>query len=171
MKKKEEKKKKHKSVQINNLKWHSEWHSASPFPVTVSCSQTGSLYISIHELVPGETLWSRWLFFFLTVWGEVRGVCILHRVTAGRGRGVVIGECRSWPPTYNDHPMDVQAWGQMSVRGEQGKLSGWMEGCYAWPGCLITVLWKLVTVLLFADMRIMKSFQELWMFSFELVHS
>ena len=58
------KKKKEKSVQINNLKWHSEWRSASPFPATVSCSQTGSLYISIREFVSGETLWSRWLFFF-----------------------------------------------------------------------------------------------------------
>lgn len=143
--------------------------------ISISCdcflqSDRIALYLNPRARAGGNIM-KQMTFFFFTVWGEVRGVCILHRVTAGRGRGVVIGECRSWPPTYNDHPMDVQAWGQMSVRGEQGKLSGWMEGCYAWPGCLITVLWKLVTVLLFADMRIMKSFQELWMFSFELVHS
>lgn len=56
-------KKREKSIQINNLKWHSKWHSASPFPATVSCSQTGLLYVSMSELVPGETLWSRCLFF------------------------------------------------------------------------------------------------------------
>lgn len=65
-------KKGEKSVQINNLKWHSEWHSASTFPVTVSCSQTGLLYISMSELVLGETLWSTVLFSFFTAWGEVR---------------------------------------------------------------------------------------------------
>ena len=102
------KKKKEKSVQINNLKWHSEWRSASPFPATVSCSQTGSLYISIREFVSGETLWSRWLFFFFffSVRGSV-GYVYSRGVTTGRDRGVGIGVCRSWPPACNDHLMDV----------------------------------------------------------------
>lgn len=64
--------KKYKSVQINNLKWHSKRCSASPFSVTVSCHHTGSLYISIHKLVPGETLWSWWLF--VSAGEEVRGM-------------------------------------------------------------------------------------------------
>lgn len=94
--------KKGKTVQINNMKWQPKRRSASPFPVTASCSQAASLYISIHELVSRESLWSWWLFFSLCKGKE--GVCTQHRV---RGRGVVIGVCRLWPPTCNDHLMDV----------------------------------------------------------------
>lgn len=111
-------KKREKSIQINNLKWHSKWHSASPFPATVSCSQTGLLYVSMSKLVPGETLRSRCLFFQHEE-GK-RGLRAQHSVTAGRGRGVVTGVCRLWPPTCNDHLMDVVR-GQTCVREESGR--------------------------------------------------
>lgn len=48
--------KKRKSVQINNLKWHSWWHSASPFLLTVSCSQDQTDRIPLYF---NELTWTR----------------------------------------------------------------------------------------------------------------
>lgn len=136
MKKRE---KEEKSVQINNLKWHSKWRSASPFPATVSCSQTGSLYISIRELVSGETLWSRWLFFSSSVRGSVGYVY---------SRGLLQEETEVWWLECAGRDLQLvmitwwmlRAWGQMCVRGEQGGQSGGRLGMARM--CLSTILWK-----------------------------
>lgn len=115
------KKKEEKSVQINNLKWHSKWHSASPFPVTVSCSQTGLLYISANELVPGGKHYEADDCF---VQHEGKwGVRMQRRVSAGRRRGA-IGVCRLWPPTCNDHLMDVVSLRSNVCQRRTGKVEG-----------------------------------------------
>lgn len=51
------------------------------------------------------------------------GVRMQRRVSAGRRRGA-IGVCRLWPPTCNDHLMDVVSLRSNVCQGRTGKVEG-----------------------------------------------
>ena len=109
--------------------------------ISISCDcflqSDRSLYIYIHELVPGETLWSWWLFFF----------CVRGRKGYVYSTGLLQEEAEVWWLECAGRDLQLvmitwwmlRAWGQLCVRGEQERKAAVvrMSQC--------TVLWKTET--------------------------